>query len=258
MAFLPAICRHLLGEELKLPSVPTWWCGRDEDWSYVQAHFDDLVIRPAIPSPEPRAGRHGLARSAAARTLAGNGASAPHGVRGPGPREPFDGPRVRQRRGRGLADRPAGLCRRRPRRDVPGHARRSGPCHAARARTSMDQLGRPESPAPDDPGGRLAGQGRLGPFRPAGLHDYALAPAGRGRGTPPQQQRLAQPRGRQPVLARPAHRAGRRPRAAPAHRRHAHDQRTGAVEPAGNEGPGADAGRRRPAASRNCPAIPTN
>jgi len=50
MAFLPAICRHQLGEELKLPSVPTWWCGRDEDWSYVETHFDELVIRPAIPS----------------------------------------------------------------------------------------------------------------------------------------------------------------------------------------------------------------
>ena len=50
MASLPAICRHQLGEELKLPSVPTWWCGGDEDWSYVEAHFDELVIRPAIPS----------------------------------------------------------------------------------------------------------------------------------------------------------------------------------------------------------------
>ena len=50
LAFLPAICRKQLGEDLKLPSVPTWWCGRDEDWSYVEAHFDDLVIRPAIAS----------------------------------------------------------------------------------------------------------------------------------------------------------------------------------------------------------------
>jgi uncharacterized circularly permuted ATP-grasp superfamily protein/uncharacterized alpha-E superfamily protein len=50
MAFLPAICRQQLGEELKLGSVPTWWCGRDEDWSYVEAHFDDLLIRPALPS----------------------------------------------------------------------------------------------------------------------------------------------------------------------------------------------------------------
>ena len=47
LAFLPEICRRLLGEELKLPSVTTWWCGRAEEWSYVQAHFDELVIRPA-------------------------------------------------------------------------------------------------------------------------------------------------------------------------------------------------------------------
>ena len=25
--FLPGICRHLLGEELAMPSVATWWCG---------------------------------------------------------------------------------------------------------------------------------------------------------------------------------------------------------------------------------------
>jgi len=50
MAFLPAICRKQLGEELKLPSLPTWWCGRDEDWSYVESHFDEVLIRPAIPS----------------------------------------------------------------------------------------------------------------------------------------------------------------------------------------------------------------
>jgi uncharacterized circularly permuted ATP-grasp superfamily protein/uncharacterized alpha-E superfamily protein len=48
MAFLPAICRHLLAEDLRLPSVPTWWCGRDDDWRYVETHFDDLVIKPAI------------------------------------------------------------------------------------------------------------------------------------------------------------------------------------------------------------------
>ena len=48
MTLLPAICRKRMGEELKLPSVPTWWCGRDEDWHYVESHFDDLVIRPAM------------------------------------------------------------------------------------------------------------------------------------------------------------------------------------------------------------------
>ena len=30
LPFLPAICRRLLGEELQLPSVPTYWCGDAE------------------------------------------------------------------------------------------------------------------------------------------------------------------------------------------------------------------------------------
>lgn len=48
MAFLPDLCRRLLGEELKLPSIATWWCGRPEQWRYVQEHFDELVIKPAF------------------------------------------------------------------------------------------------------------------------------------------------------------------------------------------------------------------
>jgi uncharacterized circularly permuted ATP-grasp superfamily protein/uncharacterized alpha-E superfamily protein len=48
LTYLPAICRRLLGEDLRLPSVPTRWCGKAEDWRYVQSHFDDLVIRPAV------------------------------------------------------------------------------------------------------------------------------------------------------------------------------------------------------------------
>ena len=46
-AYLPAACRFLLGEELQLPSVPTWWCGNAEDLKYVEANLDRLVIRPA-------------------------------------------------------------------------------------------------------------------------------------------------------------------------------------------------------------------
>ncbi|MFT4214763.1 MAG: circularly permuted type 2 ATP-grasp protein [Microbacterium sp.] len=30
MPFLPAACEHLLGEQLRLPSAPTWWCGDPE------------------------------------------------------------------------------------------------------------------------------------------------------------------------------------------------------------------------------------
>lgn len=46
-AYLPAACRFLFGEELKLPSNPTWWCGNAEHLKYVEANFDRLVVRPA-------------------------------------------------------------------------------------------------------------------------------------------------------------------------------------------------------------------
>ena len=49
MALLPAICRRLLGQELFLPSVPTWWCGERQSLAYVLAHLDELVIRRAVP-----------------------------------------------------------------------------------------------------------------------------------------------------------------------------------------------------------------
>ena len=47
-AYLPAACRFLLGEELNLTSVPTWWCGRPKDLKYVESHLDQLVVRPAF------------------------------------------------------------------------------------------------------------------------------------------------------------------------------------------------------------------
>lgn len=46
MAVLPRLCRRLFGEDLKIPSVPTWWCGREEDLRAVEEQFDDLAVRP--------------------------------------------------------------------------------------------------------------------------------------------------------------------------------------------------------------------
>ena len=43
--FLPAACRFLLGEELALPSVATWWCGEAAAMDYVRANLEDLVIK---------------------------------------------------------------------------------------------------------------------------------------------------------------------------------------------------------------------
>ena len=50
MPFLPVLCRHLLGEELTLPSVPTWWCGQPEALAYVLDHLESLVIAPVLPT----------------------------------------------------------------------------------------------------------------------------------------------------------------------------------------------------------------
>ena len=50
LAFLPGLCRQLLGEDLRMPSVATWWCGQEKPCQYVLEHLDDLVIKPASPS----------------------------------------------------------------------------------------------------------------------------------------------------------------------------------------------------------------
>jgi len=50
MAFLPGLCRHLLGEELKLPSTATWWCGQEPARQHVLQNLDRLVIKPSFRS----------------------------------------------------------------------------------------------------------------------------------------------------------------------------------------------------------------
>ena len=50
MAFLPGLCRQLLGEELRMPSVATWWCGQEVPRRYVLEHLKELVIKPAFPA----------------------------------------------------------------------------------------------------------------------------------------------------------------------------------------------------------------
>ena len=47
LAFLPAIAKTLLGGELQVPSVATWWCGEPEPLQYVLEHLEELLIRPA-------------------------------------------------------------------------------------------------------------------------------------------------------------------------------------------------------------------
>ncbi len=76
LAFLPALCRHLLGEDLRMPSVATWWCGDEAPRRYVLEHLEELVIKPAFPQHGQRvefpasmdaAAREDLARRIAAQ-----------------------------------------------------------------------------------------------------------------------------------------------------------------------------------------------
>ena len=50
MPFLPGLSRHLLGQNLKLPSVATWWCGQESALEWVLKHLDSVVVKPAFPS----------------------------------------------------------------------------------------------------------------------------------------------------------------------------------------------------------------
>jgi uncharacterized circularly permuted ATP-grasp superfamily protein/uncharacterized alpha-E superfamily protein len=67
MPFLPGLCRHLFGEDLQLPSVPTWWCGQEAALTYVLDHMDRLIIRPVLSKGTTIQHRNGpRQRSAAA------------------------------------------------------------------------------------------------------------------------------------------------------------------------------------------------
>ncbi len=52
LGFLPGLCRRLLGEELQLPSIATWWCGQSYEQSRVESD-PGLVISSAF---NPRSG----------------------------------------------------------------------------------------------------------------------------------------------------------------------------------------------------------
>lgn len=48
MAFLPKLCHVLLGEQLLLPSIATYWCGDQMQREFVESQFEDLVIKSAF------------------------------------------------------------------------------------------------------------------------------------------------------------------------------------------------------------------
>lgn len=46
LPFLPDLARAILGESLKLPSQPSFWCGRPTGLDHVLAHFEQMVLLP--------------------------------------------------------------------------------------------------------------------------------------------------------------------------------------------------------------------
>jgi uncharacterized circularly permuted ATP-grasp superfamily protein/uncharacterized alpha-E superfamily protein len=49
LGFLPALSRHLLGETLTLPSLPTWWCGEQAVLQDTLGQLKGSVIKPTYP-----------------------------------------------------------------------------------------------------------------------------------------------------------------------------------------------------------------
>ncbi len=52
LGFLPALSQALLGEELHLPALPTWWCGERSAMDEVLPHLDEHTIKPTYPGSD--------------------------------------------------------------------------------------------------------------------------------------------------------------------------------------------------------------
>lgn len=52
-SFLPTLAQRLLGQDLLLPSVATWWCGQDKERAHVLRGLDKFAIRGAFSESVP-------------------------------------------------------------------------------------------------------------------------------------------------------------------------------------------------------------
>ncbi len=53
LGFLPSLSRRLLGEELKMPHIATWWCGQKSAREEVLSRLDDFAIESAYGRTVP-------------------------------------------------------------------------------------------------------------------------------------------------------------------------------------------------------------
>ncbi len=58
MSFMPKLCRKLMGEDLRLPNIATWWCGQQAERASVIADMDNLAIGGAFGNPVLRFPQH--------------------------------------------------------------------------------------------------------------------------------------------------------------------------------------------------------
>ena len=67
LAFLQPLCRHVLGEELLLPSAGTWWGGQPGPLNYILENLAELVVKPVFRSTNSAPPRYGARMGKAAR-----------------------------------------------------------------------------------------------------------------------------------------------------------------------------------------------
>lgn len=49
LPYLPKLCKQLLGEELTLAAVPSFWCGDRAALAEAETHFEDAIVKPTFP-----------------------------------------------------------------------------------------------------------------------------------------------------------------------------------------------------------------
>jgi len=53
LGFLPSLSQRLLGEDLKMPHIATWWCGQPAEKDYVLANLAAMAIAPSFGEGVP-------------------------------------------------------------------------------------------------------------------------------------------------------------------------------------------------------------
>jgi uncharacterized circularly permuted ATP-grasp superfamily protein len=54
LGFMPGLARELLGQELQLPAIPSWWCGEAAARASAEQHFSRSILKPSYPQADGR------------------------------------------------------------------------------------------------------------------------------------------------------------------------------------------------------------